>query len=502
MIPQAIRSPKMKEEILLVALSVPLILAIAIFSGSSSVWIVLPFLPIVGILVLVFQPTVSKFLALIFILIAWFPEFSQTEDAFTAADAPSIYNFRPVPAITASVFDCIFAAIVIFWLIKYVSPEPKEIFKVPLAKPVLAFLGVWFFSLLHGLFRGNEVYYAMREFRVGAYFVLTYLMVATVCTQTRQIEAFLKLALVMALIVGSYGVIRFFLGIGKELADVRIIYYDIADSMLLYIAMLIVAGLFYEGLLKGKYILTTAFILPIAFTFLFSYRRGAWVAFTCAMLFLMLFYPGRAWLRRRIIWRAAAVILLLGVLISSVPAVRNAGLDFVIARASSVFDVDEDSSNVFRILDAMNAFNAFTQHPIIGVGAGGRYDIEYASGEPEIMTFMDEVSRTSHVGYLYVLFKSGIIGFAAYMAIFGLFLKQWFGARANIADARTRALHMALGAIVVAFLVNNITEPVSDTLRPSMELAFALGWSAVWTDRIRRASSNNQREERFRPERA
>jgi O-antigen ligase len=461
---------------------VPLILCVAVMAMPHGGWPLLLGLPILAFFLAVARPRFQSFLFLIFVLIAWFPEFSQTEwDVHTAQDSPSLYNFRPISAIAASVFDYLFAAIVVAWVLTYVLPGPRKLLKAPFARTMLAFFTIWVFNLLHGLFRGNETYYALREFRVGAYFVLTYLMVVTVCGERRAVRKFIKLSVVMAAVVGVYGILRYLMGIGKEFADVRLVYYDIADSMVLYIAMLLIASFAIEGMVKkGKALLTTTLILPMVFSFVFSYRRGAWVAFTVGLVFLILSYPHRAPLRRTAVRRVLVPASLIIVLIASVPTLRSNGLNFVARRVQSIFDVSEDTSNAFRILDAMNAFHAFTQHPIIGVGAGGRYSLEFTSEQPDMMTFMEEVNRTSHDGYLYVLFKTGIVGFLIYMLVFAKFLARWFQARKLVADPMERAVLLALGAIVTAFLMNNVTEPVSDTLRPAMLLAFVMGFGAVW----------------------
>jgi O-antigen ligase len=438
------------------------------------------FAPVAIVLILlVLRPRFQYFLFWIFILVAWFPEFSQTEDVYSAEDVQTIYNYRPISSITASAFDYMFAAIVVAWIFKYVLPNPRRLLDAPLARYMFALLAMWIFNLLHGLFRGNETYYALREFRCQAYFVLTFLMITTVCRELNNVQKFIKLNLVMAAFVGVYGVLRYFLGIGKEFMDQIIIYYDISDSIVLYTSLLTIASFAIEGtILKGKSFLTTALAFPMIFTLLFSYRRGAWVGCFAGLLFLIFLYPERPRLRRLMFRRVFTPAIVIILLIAAVPAVRSTGLDFVMTRVYSIFDVSEDSSNVFRIMDAMNALTSFTHHPIVGVGAGGRYDLEFTS-QQVLMSFMEEVNRTSHNGYLYILFKTGIIGFLIYAAVYIRFFRQWFEVRTRSASPMERTALMAAGAIVTAILVNNITETVSDLLRPSLLLAFVMGWGAV-----------------------
>lgn len=428
-------------------------------------------------------------LFLIFVLVAWFPEFSQVEDVHSAEEVQTIYNYRPFAGITASAFDYLFAGIVLVWVAKYVLLRARNVWQAPLAKQVLMLLGIWVLNLVHGLLRGNEVYYALREFRCQAYFVLAFLMVVTVCQSHRDVQRFLNLSVAMAGVVGLYGVARYVLDIGKEFMGHMIIYYDISDSIILYFAMLVFASFALEGQVrKGPAILGAVLTVPIVFTFLFSYRRGAWVGFLGGLLSLVAFYPGRRRLRRLVFRRLLAPGFVVVLLISAIPSLRSGGLDFVVERVQSITDVSEDSSNIFRILDAMNAINSFARHPIIGVGAGGRYELEFTSNQV-LLSFMEEVNRTSHNGYLYVLFKAGIVGFLVYLAVYVKFLRQWFLARKQKTDPSIRRAMMACGAIVLALLVNNMTETMSDLLRPSLLLAFVMGWGAVLIREIQRRST-------------
>lgn len=444
----------------------------------------------VAVLVAVVQPPFRYFLFLLFMLVAWCPEFSQTDlTAWTAADAPTIYNYRLIPSVTASVFDYMFAGIVLVWVAKYVLPNPRRVLEAPLALPMAAFFSVWIFSFIYGLSQGNETYNAMREFRNQAYFVITYLMIVTACRSARDARRFFKLCVAMAFLVGIYGVFRFFLGIGLIFMDHVVVFYDIADSMLLYMAMFfLAAGAIESKMTSGRAFLTVTLVFPMILTFLFSYRRGAWVGFAAGLFFLVYFYPGRPRLRRIMFRRVCVPAIAAIALIASVPVLRTSGLDFVKTRFYSIFDVSEDPSNVFRILDALNAVNSFTHHPIVGVGAGGRYEIEFAANDPVTAEFMDHVSNTSHDAYLFTLFKTGIVGFLAYFTILFAFWRTWFKTRALHVGPTERAALMAMGAMVIAILVTGITEPITDLVRPSLLFAFVMGWGAVWMTKLREGS--------------
>jgi len=465
-----------------------LLYVVLVASPHGAGWIFVP-VTLIGLsLISIFQPGLEFYLLMIFALVSWFPEFSQSDfEVYSADEFASLYNYRPIPGVTASLFDYLFAAIVLGWLWRYVIPAPRQILKAPFAKPMLFFLSVWTFSLAYGLARRNETYYALREFRVGAYFVLAYLMVVTVCQNRLRMRRFLEFIVGSAAVVGAYGIVRYMLGLGQELAGAHIVYYDLADSVLMYTAMLIIASFAIGGIaIKSNRVVTAVLTVPMLFSFLFSYRRGSWLAFIAGLAFLVVLHAGHANFRRFVIQRLFLPAALIVGAIAAIPAIRNNGLAFVLARFNSIFDVTGNPSNVFRILDALNALSSFIRHPILGIGVGGRYDLLYGSQSPQIMEFMDRVSNASHNGFLFVLFKSGLVGFCAYFLIFVAFFKGWFGIRNLLGNHRDRAVWMALGAVVISILVNDMFDPVSDTIRPSLLMAFVMGWGAAWMARLKK----------------
>jgi O-antigen ligase len=429
---------------------------------------------------------VKSFPTLLFVIlftVLWFPEASQTKDVYTALEAPSVYNYRPIIALYASVFDYLFAAVVLCWATSVLASfrGRRELLKAPLARPMLVFLLLALFSMVYGLFRGGDLYYAMREFRVSAYFVLVYLMAVTTMRSYKLQVRFEHVLLGTAFAIGVYGVIRFALGMGKELGDSRILFYDIGDSIALFIALLFV----FSGLLAGRIrgtaltLQALAFTIPLAFTFVFSYRRGAWVAFLAGFVFLLLFSPAESNSGRQM-FRRAAVIFIVAVLGGAgLFFLREGALQSVVARFTSISNLSDDASNLFRVYDALNAFYTFLHHPVLGTGYGGRYEFYFYSTVLAPPEFWDNISRTCHNGYLYVLYKMGLVGFTCYLFIFIGFFRRWFRSRSRPFDAFQRTMYGALGASVFAIMENNMTSTMSDSIRPSLVLAFLMAFAAV-----------------------
>lgn len=421
-----------------------------------------------------------RIVLLFFLLIAWFPEYSQTDwDVWSAEDFHSLYNYKPISWLTASVFDYLFALAVLIWIVKIGWPERERLRNALLARPMFWFVGFSAFSLVWGIYKGFPVYYALREFRVSAYFVLFYFMALSAFRNSAIPEKFVKVLVVTGVAVGIAGIIRYKLGIGKEYYGETLIYYDIADSMVMYLALFVLAS--YWLVRRRATLIVVLLSSPILFSLLFSYRRGAWLACAAGLIVLLWVYRSKTTGPvRRGRWLAPALVLAT-VLMALYAAVDWEAL--ISERLASIVDVYDDTSNVFRIMDTMNAAITFARHPILGLGSGGQYDFEYYSEAVAPAIFWENASRACHNGYLYILYKMGIFGFIAYITIFVSFVRQWLRLRKLRLTGSDRVMYYGLGVGALAIMVNNITSPVSDSLRPALLLALIMGCMvALMTD--------------------
>ena len=437
------------------------------------------------LLIIALQRHLEKVMLLVLLLIAWFPEFSQTEDAWSAEEFKSLYNYKPLGFLTASIFDYLFLAVLIVWIVKVAAPRGRELLRLPLVKEMVGFLCVSIFSLGFGLAKGYPAYYALREFRVSACFVCVFLMWISTVDSEPKIRQFAWTAAGIAFVVGGYGIVRFSLGMGKEYYDTLLVYYDIADSMVLFLGLFVLISLSYAR--KISWIVAGALAVPMVFSLLLSYRRGAWIACVVGLIALVRVQSRRA--RKRALGRW--LIPAMGVVTIIVALNASKASSLVVERVQSIMDTSDDPSNVFRIMDALNALTTFAKHPVAGVGFGGKYDVEYTSSQVTD-EFWDSVDRASHNGYLYILYKMGLIGFIAYVAVLWRFWRVWRAARQGVLhETYASAMVYACGIGAFAILINNMTSPVTDSLRPAILLAITMGCvvsGVITRDRVRRQS--------------
>jgi O-antigen ligase len=215
--------------------------------------------------------------------------------------------------------------------------------------------------------------------------------------------------------------------------------------------------------------------LPMLYVLILSFRRGAWVGFAFA-LFVTLLARSRDNIRIPVLKLAIIAVL---VLASVLWFMGSSSMELVTSRLVSISDIQEDPSNAFRILDALNALNTFAKHPVFGVGFGGRYDMKYYSEALAPPIFWDSVSHTSHDGYLFILYKTGVIGFSIYAVMLVAFFLSWWKGRRIIRDPYAGALFLAFGAASAGILVTNLTSPITDSLRPALMLSFLMSFAAI-----------------------
>jgi len=222
-------------------------------------------------------------------------------------------------------------------------------------------------------------------------------------------------------------------------------------------------------------------VAPAAFSFLWSFRRSAWVGAVAAFVAFRVFLGTprqRAKFALGVVGAMALTAFLIAYRVDAPPEMQ-----FIVERARSVVDTEVDPSNVFRIDDAKNAALAAVRSPLFGIGLGGRYELVYKPESAATYRFMIHVSRSSHDGYLFLAAKLGIPGLVFYLAIYYLFLRALWRAMKKAAgeamDPFLEGTVAAIGFSVVAFLVTNVMGPLVDTLRSSIFMAYLLACGTI-----------------------
>jgi O-antigen ligase len=126
-----------------------------------------------------------------------------------------------------------------------------------------------------------------------------------------------------------------------------------------------------------------------------------------------------------------------------------------------------DVSVTNRLVESREAIKKILEQPIIGYGVGSEF------ARFNIIDHATTVTLYMHNGYLFLLYKTGIIGFIPYMAF--LLIVIWTGIRLSFdaaLDDVQRGLVRAFAAILPAMLVVNTTSNVFIQKQALLVLAF------------------------------
>lgn len=127
---------------------------------------------------------------------------------------------------------------------------------------------------------------------------------------------------------------------------------------------------------------------------------------------------------------------------------------------------DVDLSNKFRLLDAENALRNVAANPLFGLGPGTDYVVYDDGGQPN-SGFLAYAKHTSHVGYLAIALKAGLIGL-------GLYLAMWALAVADLWRRGPGRERDVLLAALLLFALLNAVFPLVATIRPAVLLGLLL----------------------------
>ena len=409
---------------------------------------------------------------LILALVSFGNEYSQTDwGVRSAADLATIYNRQIIPGLTASVFDLIFAAVLAAWLgRKWLKREPFVWPARPLRLLLLLCLGFVFYSTILGLYQlpeGFELYHILRELRPFVYLLLMLVMAVDIISLRGKVEILASLIVVLALARGLQGIVRYLLGVGRWYYGSQMIYYDYSDTILLLAGMILLFAwlLGQRRWQLPKLSLLGLAVMPMAFSFIFSFRRSFWIG-TAVSLLLLFFYANN-----REKWRILALSSVGGVLLTGLVLITGQ-LELVTQRLASVTDTQEDSSNYFRLFDTENALNAIYESGALGMGFGSKYEV--VATVYWLDDFISHVSRASHNGYLYVIMKMGLLGLLSW-SVFWL-MNVWLCFRLlAYENGRFRYIGLAVSVILTACAVANLFLPLYYNVRPLLLLAVFCG---------------------------
>jgi O-antigen ligase len=193
--------------------------------------------------------------------------------------------------------------------------------------------------------------------------------------------------------------------------------------------------------------------------------RGFWAAAVLGLGVMWLIVPVAE--KKRMFMRASlAASLLIVTLLAVAPQYVTLASDLIVNRVvSSVGTSKMDPSIEERIIEYKQIFGELLDSPVLGYGAGTRYE-RYYLGPNTYRT-----TNFFHNAYLGIYFKYGLAGFIVFTGWLFSLMRTAFHRSKTAAEA-TRPLYQAIVASVFAMSIVNLTSPQWQAFDGNLFLVF------------------------------
>lgn len=379
---------------------------------------------------------------------------------------PSLVNLYRLPKAT---FISVFVTGLLWLWLFLLFQEREERVVLPLAIPVIFYLGLSTLSLINAinLFEG-----IFALFQKVTYVFLFWLVI----NQARTIEtvkSILRCAIFSAFIVSLLGIFQMFGGEIPGLVNLASPGSTFGNKNMAAQFILLILALPYMFLLltteRQKEMLFGITAAVVSTYLLYTGTRAAWAGGIISSLTLLMLF--RLKLSKADFEKLKGVVarkrlLLLGIMIfvlamNSIPPYvvpdwRVAGAPSPVSRFATIAEIDQDTSFLNRLAMSANTFEMFKRHPLLGVGKGNFKIVYplYAEKRIKDINYSSEVQpREAHNDYIQLLGETGIFAFASFLWILVLIALRVWTSIPGKGDQNWIALIFTLAFSIVAILV-------------------------------------------------
>jgi len=406
-----------------------------------------------------------------------FEEYSEERwGVRSGADLTTLFNTRIVELLPVSLFDLL-VLLAVASAVLALGPAAL-VHAVTRASSGLRWLmGAALLALILGIGLGaaqltagdgHELFHLLREARplglalVGL--VLTSAVLARDPTAARACGHAIVAGIVGRAVVGTA---RHLGGGGRWYHGDRMVFFDATDSLLFVAAFAALALAVVRSRSTTTLLLCGVAAVPLAYAFVFSYRRSVWLGAVAALVLVVVVERRALLARPHLLAGAAAVALVVGgaVLAQNDPS-------FLVSRVRSIIAVDGEPSNEFRVHDLRNGLHDIVRHRGLGAGFGGRAEV--VSTTPDQAEFIEHVTRLNHNSAVYLVMKMGMVGGGAWLALLITACVRAIARTQHPAEARGRWAWVIALALVAAG-VTSMFLPLAYNVRPMLLWSVAAG---------------------------
>ena len=377
----------------------------------------------------------------------------------------------PIGVGSFNIADVILLSLLCTILFNLVIDKEFRLIRTPLDKPLVLFYLAAIISACIGIFQHHmDFHTTIRIFRIVTYYLL-FFAVTNLIRDERQLRFLVKGLFFIGCIVGIAMLAQALLGESVRLMPGRIekagtFHMTFEATRVLPPGQTLVYVLFVTSVcliaLDRKAFLKTGHYLLVFFTGIgvtLTYNRSYWVACIVCFIMFMLFTPIQA--RKRIVFKSLLLVLSVALILSlfllSKPSGRaREALTSISARFSSLFAAKElyDSDSLdYRRIENRYALPKIAKNPLLGIGLGNEY-------RPKVFGPDDDLLYYIHNGYIWILMKTGLIGFVPFLWFFLGFIVRGFRNWKNIRNNYLRSLVTGFTLSGAGVALANIVNPM------------------------------------------
>jgi hypothetical protein len=362
-------------------------------------------------------------------------------------------------------------------LIKTLTQPRFKLNHTPLDFPLLGFYGIAILSTIIAIYQRSVSFNnSLGEIRIANFYLIFYIVTNLICDKKR-LRRLLEGILLLSLLVAIAMIVQYFVG-------------DAIDILPGRVETLITAGVTSTGITRvlppGQSLVMVGFITTIillivdrtrsfplsriiqasvlGLAVLLTFNRNFWVGIGLALLLMgcLIPLPNKIRLLKIILATLFLAIVLIPA-ISSVDSQVAKLIDASTSRFATLFNsntLNEDSLQ-YRYIENSYAFPQIALHPLIGLGLG----TNYRPWDPRIDPSLNQINAWDnrgyiHNGHLWVMLKTGLIGYFLLMFMILYFLKRSFQNWHLILDPFFRGFVLSFSVTIAGLLVTAFVNPI------------------------------------------
>lgn len=313
------------------------------------------------------------------------------------------------------------------------------------------FTGWLIFSFAYGLKNNGNFLTGLWEVRAFVYFALFYMVIPQIIQTSRQLKILVWIFIIVISIKAFQGIVRFAL-MGFSFRGLPALT-NHEDPVFISTLLILLLGFWFFRVKGAQKIALSLLFLPLAVGFFTGQRRAAIAALVVSLATFFILLPvQKQW---RFIKMAIPVLVALVVYgavfwnsdskIARPVQLVKSGL----STSQEQLSKDDYYSNIYRVYENYNLAYTTQKHPVIGTGFGKKYEQPFDLANINF-TLRDYIP---HNQILWVIVKTGIIGFFCFWLFFYSFAFQGAFVLSNLDSPYLKAVCMMIVVAIINQMV-------------------------------------------------